>query len=102
MGSFYDLRTSQRPRRGLDSSPQYRAGRARRNPNNPSRPSGPHPGASNMKRIIVGVALVGLAFGCRSDKNTSVSDPSAANMPKAECCKGDSSKCEGDKAACEG
>jgi len=54
-----------------------------------------------MKRIIVGVALAGLAFGCKSDKNQSVSDPAAANMPKAECCKGDASKCAGDKAACD-
>ncbi len=54
-----------------------------------------------MKRILVGAALVGLAFGCKSDKNTSVSDPAAANMPKAECCKGDASKCTGDKAACD-
>jgi hypothetical protein len=57
-----------------------------------------------MKRIIVGVALVGMAFGCRSDKNTSVSDPAAANMPKSECCAGkaDPSKCaDADKAACE-
>ena len=55
-----------------------------------------------MKRILVDAALVGLAFGCKSDKNASVSDPAAANMPKAECCKGDASKCDGDKAACEG
>jgi hypothetical protein len=54
-----------------------------------------------MKRILVGAALLGLAFGCKSDKNTSVSDPAAANMPKAECCKGDASKCTGDKAACD-
>ena len=56
-----------------------------------------------MKRIIMGAALVGLAFGCKSsDKNTSVSDPAAANMPKTECCAGkDASKCtEGEKASC--
>jgi len=58
-----------------------------------------------MKQLILGVALVGLAFGCKSDKNASVSDPAAANMPKTECCAGksDMSKCsEGEKAACEG
>ena len=54
-----------------------------------------------MKRIIVAVALVGLAVGCKSDKNTSVSDPAAANMPKTECCAGkDMSKCtDAEKAA---
>jgi len=54
-----------------------------------------------MKKMIVGFALVGLAFGCRSDKNASVSDPAAANMPKAECCAKDKGACtDAQKADC--
>jgi hypothetical protein len=60
-----------------------------------------------MKKIIAGIALVGLAAGCRSDRNSNVSDPSAANMPKAECCAGakktdccDAAKADGQKKAC--
>ena len=52
-----------------------------------------------MKNAIIGLALIGFAFGCKSDKNTSVSDPAAANMPKAECC-ASKSGCSTDKAAC--
>lgn len=54
-----------------------------------------------MKKIIVGIALAGLAFGCKSDKNASVSDPSAANMPKAECCSKKGECSAADKASCE-
>lgn len=38
-----------------------------------------------MKNMIFALALVGLAFGCKSNENTAVSDPAGANMPKAEC-----------------
>lgn len=53
-----------------------------------------------MKKMIVGFALVGLAFGCRSDKNASVSDPAAANMPKAECCAKKGECSDAQKAEC--
>ena len=60
-----------------------------------------------MKNAIIGLALLGFAFGCRSDRNTSVSDPAEANMPKAECCASKSAcsaeakaKCEAQKAHC--
>ena len=52
-----------------------------------------------MKNAIIGLALIGFAFGCKSDKNTSVSDPAAANMPKSECCAGKTG-CSTDKAQC--
>jgi hypothetical protein len=55
-----------------------------------------------MKKIIVGFALVGLAFGCKSDKNASVADPAAANMPKSECCDKKGECTAGDKADCQG
>jgi hypothetical protein len=36
--------------------------------------------------MIFALALVGLAFGCKSNsENTDVADPANANMPKAEC-----------------
>ena len=38
-----------------------------------------------MKNMIFALALVGLAFGCKSNSNADVADPAAANMPKAEC-----------------
>lgn len=41
-----------------------------------------------MKNLILGIALVGCAFGCRSDKNAAVADPSTAKMPAKECCLG--------------
>ncbi len=51
-----------------------------------------------MKNVILGVALIAFSFGCKSNSNSSVSDPNGANMPKAECNKG----CEGMKAKCDG
>ena len=55
-----------------------------------------------MKNLIVGIALVGLAFCCRSDKNASVSDPANANMPKAECCTAKAGSCsDAQKADCQ-
>jgi hypothetical protein len=59
-----------------------------------------------MKKFILCVALVGCALGCKSDKNAAVSDPSSANMPKAEsssksgCCH-DGAACTGEKSDCE-
>ena len=38
-----------------------------------------------MKNLILGIALVGFAFGCKSNRNADVADPADANMPKAEC-----------------
>ena len=52
-----------------------------------------------MKNAIIGLALLGFAFGCKSDKNTAVADPAAASMPKAECC-ASKSACSTDKAKC--
>jgi hypothetical protein len=54
-----------------------------------------------LKNFIVGIALIGFAFGCRSDKNASVSDPAAANMPKAECCAKKSECTDAQKAECQ-
>jgi hypothetical protein len=59
-----------------------------------------------MKNFILCVALVGCALACKSDKNAAVSDPSSANMPKAECsskagCCHDGATCTGEKADCQ-
>lgn len=61
-----------------------------------------------MKNMIFALALVGLAFGCKSNQNTAVADPAAANMPKAECsmnkeeCSAAAkAECAGKKACCE-
>jgi hypothetical protein len=54
-----------------------------------------------MKNLLLGLALVGFAFGCRTDKSTSISDPSSANMPTADCCKETGAECsEKMKAEC--
>ncbi len=54
-----------------------------------------------MKNLVLGIALVSFAFGCKSNKNASVSDPAAANMPKAACC-ADKAQCtEAQKAQCQ-
>lgn len=56
--------------------------------------------------LIVGCALVGFV-ACRTEK-TSVSDPSGANMPKADCCEGKSDAAKADckdgmkKTECQG
>ena len=60
-----------------------------------------------MKNMIFALALVGLAFGCKSNsENTAVADPAAANMPKTECstmskeaCSSEA-KAEGAKKSC--
>jgi len=53
-----------------------------------------------MKNLILGIALVGCAFACKTEKNASISDESNANMPKAECCKEAKGECS-DKAKAE-
>ena len=56
-----------------------------------------------MKNLVLGAALVGLAFGCKSNQNTAVADPSTANMPKKECTMGGKDCCnksDGQKKAC--
>jgi hypothetical protein len=61
-----------------------------------------------MKNLILAVALVGCVVACNTEKR-SVSDASAPNAPKAECCEGmkagactDAAKaeCTGMKKAC--
>ena len=61
-----------------------------------------------MKNTIFALALVGLAFGCKSNQNTAVADPAKANMPKAECsahkecCAGEAkADCAAKKSCCE-
>jgi len=51
-----------------------------------------------MKNLILGLALCGLAFGCKTDKQAAISDASGA--PSADCCatKGECSDAE--KAEC--
>jgi len=57
-----------------------------------------------MKNLVFAIALVGLVAACKSTSNTSVTDPSGANMPKAGCCSEKSAEgCSAEKkAACEG
>jgi hypothetical protein len=61
-----------------------------------------------MKNMILALALVGCALGCKSNKNTAVADPAAANMPKAECnmskesCSSEAkAECASKKACCK-
>jgi hypothetical protein len=61
-----------------------------------------------LKNTIFALALVGLAFGCKSNQNTAVADPAKANMPKAECgmnkegCSGEAkAECSAKKSCCE-
>jgi len=60
-----------------------------------------------MKNTIFALALIGLAFGCKSNQNTDVADPAAASMPKAECsmnkeaCSGEAkAECSAKKSCC--
>jgi hypothetical protein len=56
-----------------------------------------------MKNLVFALALVGLVAACKSTSNTSVTDPSGANMPKAGCCEKAAEGCSAEKkAACEG
>ena len=54
-----------------------------------------------MKHLILGLALVGCAFACKTEKNASISDPNTANMPKVEGCTEKSACCQ-DKAKAGG
>ena len=38
-----------------------------------------------MKNLILGIALVGLAVGCKSDETNQVSDASTVEAPEAGC-----------------
>jgi hypothetical protein len=54
-----------------------------------------------MKNLLLGVALIGCALACKTDKNASIADPSEANMPKAECCDANKAECSTEaKAEC--
>jgi hypothetical protein len=56
-------------------------------------------GTTLMKNVILGLALVGFAFGCKSNSSSAVADPANAKMPKAEC--GASKECSSEaKAEC--
>jgi len=52
-----------------------------------------------MKKLTLGLALVACSFGCKTDKNTSVSDASSANMPAKECTAGKKECCQEGAAA---
>jgi hypothetical protein len=38
-----------------------------------------------MKKLILGIALVGFAVACKNTDNTAVSDPSTAAAPEGAC-----------------
>jgi hypothetical protein len=62
-----------------------------------------------LKNLLLGVALVGCALACKTEKAASVADPSTPTAPSASCCaemKGECSAeakaaCAEKKAACE-
>lgn len=51
-----------------------------------------------MKQILLGMALVGLAFGCKTDKQAAISDASTA--PSADCCATKAACSDAEKAEC--
>lgn len=54
-----------------------------------------------MKNLILGIALVGCTFACKTDKNASITDPSSASVPTADCCETKKGECtEAMKAEC--
>lgn len=53
-----------------------------------------------MKNAILAVALVGLAFGCKTDKQAAVSDASATPTPECSASCSDAAKADC-KAACD-
>jgi hypothetical protein len=56
-----------------------------------------------MKNLILGVALIGCALACKTDKTAAVSDPSSPSAPKAECCTNGKGECsDAAKAECHG
>ncbi len=53
-----------------------------------------------MKNLILGIALIGLAVGCKTDDNNQVSDASTVEAPEGAC--GSSDMCDAEaKAECE-
>jgi len=57
-----------------------------------------------MKKIVLGIALVGLAVACKNTENTQVSDPSTAAAPEAcatDCETECATACEEKAASCE-
>lgn len=58
-----------------------------------------------MKNLILGLALCGLAFGCKTDKQAAISDASGAPATEcaasgADCCATKSACSEAEKAEC--
>jgi hypothetical protein len=54
-----------------------------------------------MKNLLLGVALIGCALACKTDKNASIADPSSANVPAADCCEAKKGECsEAAKSEC--
>jgi hypothetical protein len=53
-----------------------------------------------MKNLLLGVALIGCALACKTDKNAAIADPSSANVPKSECCEANKGDCADMKAEC--
>lgn len=51
-----------------------------------------------MKNLILGIALVGFAVGCKNTDNNQVSDPSTAPAPEGACA--DASGCCAEKSDC--
>lgn len=54
-----------------------------------------------MKNLILGIALVGCTFACKTEKNAAITDPSSANVPTAGCCDKSKGECtDAQKAEC--
>jgi len=54
-----------------------------------------------MKNLLIGVALLGLALGCKSTDEFSVTDPEGASVPSSECASACATECsEAEKAEC--
>lgn len=54
-----------------------------------------------LKNLMLGVALVGCALACKTEKTASIADPSTPTAPKAECCAEMKGECSAEaKAMC--
>ena len=54
-----------------------------------------------LKNLMLGVALVGCALACKTEKTASIADPSTPTAPKAECCSEMKGECTAEmKAHC--
>ena len=54
-----------------------------------------------MKNLLLGVALIGCALACKTERTAAIADPSAPNAPKAECCTDSKAECsDAAKAEC--